>query len=102
MKHNIHLALQIVPLTSGDRAYSLIDKAIEAIDASGLRYQVGAMETVIEGPYDEVMRTVKLAQQACLDAGAEEIVVTIKLHVRKHADVTFGEKLDKYSGSANG
>lgn len=101
MQHNIHLALQIVPLTTSDRAYPLIDKAIEAIAASGLRYEVGAMETVIEGPYDDAMRTVKMAQQACLDAGAEELVVNIKLHVRKNGDVTFGEKLDKYSGSTH-
>ena len=97
MKHNIHLAIQIVPLTSGDRAYPIIDKAIDAIHASGLRYKVGAMETVIEGPYDDAMRAAQEAQQACLDAGAEELVVNIKLHVRKNADVTFGEKLDKYS-----
>jgi len=97
MKNNIHLALQIVPLTTSDRAYPFIDKAIEAIAASGLRYQVGAMETVIEGPYDDAMRTVNMAQQACFDAGAEELVVNIKLHVRKNGDVTFGEKLEKYS-----
>ncbi|HEY8513661.1 MAG TPA: thiamine-binding protein [Cyclobacteriaceae bacterium] len=97
MKHNIHLALQIVPLTTSDRAYPVIDKAIDVIAASGLRYQVGAMETVIEGPYDDAMRTIKAAQQACFDAGAEELVVNIKLHVRKNGDVTFGEKLDKYS-----
>lgn len=102
MKYNIHLALQIVPLTTSDRAYPLIDKAIDAIAASGLRYQVGAMETVIEGPYDEAMQAVRLAQQACLEAGVEELVVNIKLHVRKNGDVTFGEKLDKYSGSSHG
>lgn len=102
MNHNIHLAIQIVPLTSRAGAYPLIDKAIDAIAASGLRYTVGAMETVIEGTYDDVMRAARMAQQACLDAGADELVVNIKLHIRKDADVTLGEKLDKYSGSGHG
>lgn len=97
MKHHIHLALQIVPLTTGERAYPIIDKAIDAIAATGLQYQLGAMETVIEGPYEEAMRAVRMAQEACLDAGAEELVVNIKMHIRKSGDVTFGEKLDKYS-----
>ena len=97
MKHKIHLAIQIVPLTGREQAYPFIDKAIDAIAATGIQHPVGPMETVLEGHYDEVMQAVRNAQQACLDAGAEELVVTLKLHVRKGGDVTMGEKLERYS-----
>ncbi|HEY4654617.1 MAG TPA: thiamine-binding protein [Cyclobacteriaceae bacterium] len=97
MNHTIHLAIQIVPLVSRQQAYGLIDKAIEAIAATGLPYSVGPMETVLEGTYDEVLSAARKAQQACLDAGADELVVNIKLHVRKNGDVTMDEKLAKYS-----
>lgn len=93
MKHNVHLAIQIVPLTHKEQAYPLIDKAIDAIAKAGLPYTVGPMETVLEGTYEEVMQAAHDAQQACLDAGAEELVVALKLHIRKGGDVTMGEKL---------
>lgn len=92
MKHKIHLAIQIVPLTGREHAYPLIDKAIDAIAATGLPHTVGPMETVLEGSYDEVMRAARMAQEACLDAGAEELVVNLKLHIRKGGDVTMDEK----------
>lgn len=96
MKNKIHLAIQIVPLSHDTHPYTIIDKAIEVIAASQLRYEVGPMETVIEGPYDEVMIVAKKAQEACLAAGATEIVATIKLHIRKNDDVTWDEKIKKH------
>ena len=54
------------------------------------------METVIQGEYDKIMRVLKDAQQVCLDAGADEIVVTMKVHAKRIGDVSWGDKLDKY------
>jgi uncharacterized protein YqgV (UPF0045/DUF77 family) len=99
MKNNIHLSIQIIPLQiAGQRhPYAIIDKAIELIDQSGLSYQVSAMETVIEGGYDKVMDIAKKAQQICFEEGANELVVNMKLHIRKDGDITFHEKMEKYS-----
>jgi uncharacterized protein YqgV (UPF0045/DUF77 family) len=92
----VHIAIQVVPI-SKEHPYPIIDKAIEVIDKSGVDYRVGAMETVMQGDYDKLMKIVRDAQQACLDAGADEIVVSLKVHVKKTGDVTWEEKLDKYS-----
>jgi len=99
MKNDIHLAIQIVPLQiqSGQHPYPIIDKAIDVIDQSGLTYQVCAMETVIQGKYDEIMPVIKKAQEVCIEAGANELIVNIKLHIRKDSDITWSEKMDKYS-----
>jgi uncharacterized protein YqgV (UPF0045/DUF77 family) len=91
MNHTIHLALQIVPLSSKP-AYPIIDRAIAVIQDSGLPFTVGPMETVIEGDYDRVMQVARAAQLAALDAGADELVVAMKLHIRKEGSVSFGEK----------
>jgi uncharacterized protein YqgV (UPF0045/DUF77 family) len=96
MKNIVHVAIQIVPI-SKEHPYPIIDKAIAVIHNSGMEYRVGAMETVIEGEYDKIMSVVKEAQQACLDAGADEIVVTMKVHAKRNGDVSWDEKLDKYS-----
>ncbi|MFZ6010494.1 MAG: thiamine-binding protein [Bacteroidota bacterium] len=96
MNHQIHFAIQIVPITKLPH-YPIIDKAIEVIRQSGVKYQVGPMETVMQGPYDTLMDIAKKAQQACLDAGADEVVVTMKIHARKIGDVTWEEKnLDRF------
>jgi uncharacterized protein YqgV (UPF0045/DUF77 family) len=87
MKNIVHVAIQIVPI-SKEHPYPIIDKAIAVIDRSGLEYRVGAMETV--------MSVVKEAQQACIDAGADEIVVTMKVHAKRNSDVSWDEKLEKY------
>lgn len=98
MENNIHLAIQIIPLkTNQQNLYSIIDKAIDVIDQSGLTYQVCAMETVIEGKYDQVIAVAKKAQEIAMKEGAEELIVNIKLHIRKDGDVTWSEKMEKYS-----
>lgn len=92
------MAIQIIPLkTNQQNLYSIIDKAIDVIDQSGLTYQVCAMETVIEGKYDQVMAVAKKAQEIAMKEGAEELIVNIKLHIRKDGDVTWSEKMEKYS-----
>jgi len=96
MKHQVHVAVQIVPI-SKQHPYPIIDKAIEVIQNSGVDYRVGAMETVMQGPYDKLMDIVEKAQDACLNAGADELVVTLKVHARKNGDVSWEEKLEKYS-----
>ena len=94
--NQVHIAIQIVPITKGD-AYSLVDKAIEVIDQSGVDYRVGAMETVMQGEYNKLMEVAQKAQEACLNAGADEVVVTMKVHAKRSGDVTWGSKLEKYS-----
>ena len=94
--HQINISLQIIPKGKEDTRYALVDQAIAVIKASGLRYLVTPMETVIEGPYDTVMEVVKAAQEACLASGAEEVLTVVKLHIRNGKDVTFEEKTDKY------
>ena len=95
MNHQVHVAIQIVPI-SKEHPYPIIDKAIEVIKSSGVDYQVGAMETVMQGDYRQLMNIAEKAQDACLNGGADEVVVTLKVHAKKHADVSWKEKLEKY------
>ncbi|KPV41844.1 thiamine-binding protein [Alicyclobacillus ferrooxydans] len=93
---NSHVAIQVVPMVPDDiQMYEVIDKAIEVIANSGVRYEVGAMQTVMEGELDTLLEIVKQAQTACIDAGATEVVTQIAVHYRP-GGVTIEEKLDKY------
>jgi uncharacterized protein YqgV (UPF0045/DUF77 family) len=92
----INLAIQIIPKSSTVDMYKLIDRAIEEISKSGLKYLVCPFETVVEGEYDEVMRVVKKAQDVCLEAGAEEVLVNIKIQRSAIKDLYFEDKIEKF------
>lgn len=95
MANQINLAIQVIPKVK-ENAYAVVDKAIEAIRSSGVKYRVCPFETVMEGPYEKLMQVVDNAQQACFEAGAEEVLVNIKIQRRKNGDVTIEEKTGKY------
>ncbi len=93
----INAAIQIVPLNVSKGSYDYIDAAISVIKESGLHYSVTPFETVIEGPERQVLDVLDKARQSALEAGAEELLVNIKLHLRKSQDVTFEEKIARHS-----
>ena len=94
--NSINLGLQIVPKSKTLDTYSLVDKAIEVIQKSGVKYTVTPFETVMEGPQEELMTIAQKAQEAVLAAGAEEILVYYRMQVRKGGDVTMEEKTGKF------
>ena len=96
MKNKVNVAIQILPKSEEKDTYQIIDKAIEVIKESGIKYLVCPFETVLEGPYDEIMKVIEKVQQTCFDNGADELIVNIKIQNRKDSDVTIEEKMGKY------
>lgn len=94
--NTINLGIQIVPKSKTHDAYELVDKAIEVIQQSGVRYEVTPFETVMEGTEDNLMAIARKAQEAVLHAGADEVLVYYRIQIRKDKDVTLVEKTGKY------
>jgi uncharacterized protein YqgV (UPF0045/DUF77 family) len=92
----INLGFQVLPKVADDvNPYDIVDRAIEVVQASGVKYEVGALETVMEGEMDHLIDIVKRAQQACIDAGAKEVMTHMRIHYRPEG-VTMDEKIGKY------
>lgn len=73
--------IQVIPRPAGtaqDR-YKHVDAAIAVIQASGLRYEVHGMGTVIEGPADKVWPLLQAVHQATLESGSERTLSIIKV-----------------------
>ncbi len=96
MNNTVNIALQILPTSKTVHPYSIVDAAIAVIAASGLKYRVTPFETVMEGNYDRIMEVVKLAQQACYDAGAESLMTYLKIQSNGNGDVNIEDKMGKY------
>ncbi len=92
----INLALQVLPKSKEKDSYALVDEAIKIIDESGVHYRVTPFETVMEGDYDNLMKIVKDVQDACFGKGADELMVYIKMQIRKDMDVEIRDKMEKY------
>jgi len=95
MNKTVNIALQILPSSKTIHPYKLVDKAIEVIANSGLKYRVTPFETVMEGNYDRIMEVVKLAQQACYQAGAESLMTYVKIQ-SSTGNVSIEDKMEKY------
>ena len=91
----VNVAVQVLPLA--DDPYRIVDRAIAARAAAGVRYEVGPMETVMEGPLDTLLAAAKAAHLACFEAGAEKVVTIIKIGDAV-GGTTIDEKVAKYRG----
>ena len=97
MMNKINLALQVLPKSSNKETYALVDKAIEIIEQSGIKYKVCPFETVLEGYYDELMEIVKKVHEHCYASGTETMMTYIKIQSSATDDVTIEDKMEKYS-----
>jgi uncharacterized protein YqgV (UPF0045/DUF77 family) len=93
-KRTMNVGVQVLPLV--DNVYPVVDKAIEAIQSSGVKFEVGPLETILEGDdLDQLIEVAKSAHLACFKAGARKVVTIIKI-----ADALEGtsieEKVGKY------
>ncbi|WP_326544030.1 thiamine-binding protein [Pseudorhodoferax sp.] len=73
--------IQVIPRPAGtaDDRYKHVDAAIAVIQASGLRYEVHGMGTVVEGPPEKIWPLLQAVHQATLEAGAERTLSLIKV-----------------------
>lgn len=92
---NANLSLQVLPAVPTERTYAVVDRVIEMIQASGLPFMVGPMETTVEGDLDVLLDLVKKAQEICIAEGAQRVMSVVKIDYRPDG-VTIDEKISKY------
>lgn len=90
-----NIGLQILPFSKEKDTYDLVDKAIEEIQKSGVKYEVDALETVLEGELDDLLEVVKKTVYATIEAGADEVAAEVKIHYRPQG-TSIEEKTGKY------
>jgi uncharacterized protein YqgV (UPF0045/DUF77 family) len=73
--------IQVAPSPPGtpENPHAHVEAAIAVIAGSGLRYEVGALGTTLEGEADVVWDTLRAAHEAMLIAGANGGLSHIKI-----------------------
>lgn len=73
----------IVPVGTEQPSYSsFVTAALEACATRGVRYEVGAMSTVLEGDLEEILACVRRMHRSVLEAGAQRVVTHVTLEER--------------------
>ncbi|MGL5754843.1 MAG: MTH1187 family thiamine-binding protein [Paraclostridium sp.] len=75
--------------------YKVVDKCIEIIQNSGLKYEIGANSTTIEGGFDDVFGIVKKVHKLPFELGCERVITTVRID-EKHGGITIDEKLKNH------
>jgi uncharacterized protein (TIGR00106 family) len=92
---SVNVSLQVLPVVPEERIYPVVDRVISMIAQSGVKYEVGPMETTMEGELDRLLEIVKRAQELCAEQGASRVVSIVKIDYKKEG-VTMDEKVGKY------
>jgi uncharacterized protein (TIGR00106 family) len=87
--------MPLIPCVTEDDMYKVVDKVIEYIESTGLKYEVGAMSTTLEGEFDEVMDVVKRAHKIPFELGIERVITVVRLD-EKAGGISIDEKLKNH------
>lgn len=95
-QHTINASIQLVPISLSKHAYTWVDEAIAVIQHSGIKHEVTAFGTVLEGNYTEVMAVIHQVQAHMLAIGCEEWISQIQIQIRKDGPITGDTKTEKF------
>lgn len=73
----------VTPLVQGEMK-PFVDSALDEIKKAGLKHEVGAISTTIEGDIDTVFNAIKNAHLAALNRGADRVVTDIRVDEKKN------------------
>jgi uncharacterized protein YqgV (UPF0045/DUF77 family) len=95
------LAIQVMPLQSDD-ALKAVNAAIAAIESSGVVYEVGPMETALEGDDVGQLVEVAIAAHSAALASSGAVQSNIRLLERPAGVMTMNEKTTPFRAAEGG
>jgi uncharacterized protein YqgV (UPF0045/DUF77 family) len=91
------IAFQVLPKAKNDmEMIRIIDAVIALVKKSGVRYEVGPMETTMEGDLDALFSILRKAQDICIDAGARSVFTNVKILYTPSGVMTISQKVNKH------
>ncbi len=89
----VMMDLCVVPIGVGVSLSEYIVECERVLKAAGLKTELHAYGTIIEGEWDEVFAAVKACHEAVHAKGAPRITTTIKVGTRVDREQTMEEKV---------
>jgi uncharacterized protein (TIGR00106 family) len=88
------MEISVIPIGTKTASISeFVAEAIRIIEDSGLKYELGAMGTVVEGELDQLLKLIGEIHRSVLNSGAPRVVTTIKIDERKDKPLSLEGKV---------
>jgi uncharacterized protein (TIGR00106 family) len=101
---NVIAEISIVPIGTGSTGLS--EYVADCINILGkkpeLKYQLTPMGTIIEGPLEKILETVKLMHEAPFHDGVLRVVTTVKIDDRRDKKASMESKVASVRGKLTG
>ena len=96
--HNyiVNASIQLLPIVQDRHTYDWVDEAISIIKQSGIKHEVGAFATVVEGRYEKVMTVIHQINEHFVQRGCAEWITNVQIQIRSKGDMTGEEKTGKF------
>ncbi|MCR8642074.1 MTH1187 family thiamine-binding protein [Paenibacillus sp. N1-5-1-14] len=96
---NALVSIQIIPKTrSGEDVIPYVDRAIEVIQQSGVKYMVSPLETTMEGDLSELLDIVKRMNEVMIEVGCPGVLSQVKIAYNPEKGYTMDQLTEKYRG----
>jgi len=70
--------IQIMPSVDREGLYPAVEAAIAVIESSGVKYEVGALGTTMEGDFDQLLDIVKEMNRAMISRGCPAVISQVR------------------------
>jgi uncharacterized protein (TIGR00106 family) len=87
--------ISVVPVgTAGPSVSSYVASAVKILQKEpGIRYELTAMNTIIEGDLSHLLTLAKRMHDSAFDAGAKRVVTTLRIDERRDKALTIEGKI---------
>ncbi|MBP1995297.1 thiamine-binding protein [Paenibacillus eucommiae] len=93
---NALVSIQIMPKTNNNEdVIPYVDRAIEVIANSGVKYFVSPLETTMEGQLDHLLDIIKQMNTAMIEMGSPNVLSQIKVYYNP-AGASMDKLTEKY------
>ncbi len=83
------------PYKGEEEMYKVVDACIECIEESGLKYEVGANSTTIEGDFEDIFKIIQKVHKLPFELGCERVITTVRID-EKAGGITIEDKLKNH------
>ncbi|MEA3313362.1 MAG: MTH1187 family thiamine-binding protein [Caldisericota bacterium] len=89
----------VLPVIPEEQVNEIVEKAIQVVIDSGLKYEVEANSTTVEGDLEQLLDVIKQAHITAREQGSGRVITVIKIDDKK-GGITIKEKVKKFRKEA--
>lgn len=84
--------MTVIPVGTGASISKYVAHAVGIIAESGLKYELSAMTTIVEGDLDSILALTKRVHESCFDEGAVRVLTSLSVDERRDKELTIDGK----------